>query len=1086
MCTACALWLTKCGNDFLARILHFPHWLDSRTIGRDVHFSTTRFMKKKFFESRLFCVSTISGGIEPALDVEETKQLSKFFAPGITLGGRYELVSLIGRGGMGQVFLALDLRLDRQVAIKVVSRSRINDEHNFYETMLAREAKLGANLNHPGIATVHDFGFHAGRSYTVFEYVDGSNLRNLTKEKGQLSLDEALDVIAGLSRALDFAHGQGIVHRDLKPENICRSTSGEYKILDFGIARDFANDDDRPSFAGTPAYSAPEQANGLTVDGRTDQYALATVFYELVAGEPLFHGETQQELLDKHQTYTPPKLADSVEDIPENVDIALQRALAKDPNDRFASCQEFAEALGCDQEKVFFRKLAEVTDRERTNYFVCHASEDSIFTRQLAKHLEQFGYTSWYYQRDAIPGLSLLAQTDEAIRHSSICLIVISRTSIESTNLAREIQQAHREGIALVPVLLDMSLQEFEAIEPIWRTILGPIAKIEANRNEVPSLAERIHASATALGVEPMNSKNRVVNSHAPPITGQIWATDAYQIDINELSRVVFKNEIIEKFLKLRNKHFISATKGLGKTLLLTYKRFLLTEEMKQRGSSVTLVPQGRPFLDFMSEMRSLSKNYEAPLSELTNAKRLWSAALRISAISHFEGGITPEEQFELKPFNERVRRWLQGGKIEPTIVFKELTSLTVGNFNRLIDNTEGFLDQKIRQVHSPIYFFIDKVDQAIRNLGSAAWINVQAGLIEAAWDLMNSNSHIKVFASIRDEAFTNYESDIKSNLRSAATVLKYSDAELAEMMDRLSQCYEGAESFKDFVGLNVVSSGRQMVLEDSFQLIRRYSFGRPRDLVAVASEMSAAKNSLDEKNFCTIVREFAATGLVPSIFDETKIFMDSLCEREPRLKFLNGLPCNILEPHHIRDLTADFNGIPRESIGHYENFQGLYQPFRELYLAGVLGVVAKDVDSNSMVQHFKKPDDLIGHLDFQLPDSIFYLVHPALDLFIQKNRPEDSYYVFQQIPVGCGLPWRRFYELLCQIENSLRLVEDPHFSTTMHEVLQRYQLAARNRSEEGMESLLTSAEWKWINQNATNGKHEDVLLWVNELMELG
>ena len=145
--------------------------------------------------------------------------------------------------------------------------------------------------------------------------------------------------------------------------------------------------------------------------------------------------------------------------------------------------------------------------------------------------------------------------------------------------------------------------------------------------------------------------------------------------------------------------------------------------------------------------------------------------------------------------------------------------------------------------------------------------------------------------------------------------------------MDRLSQCYEGAESFKDFIGLNVVSSGRQMFLEDSFQLIRRYTFGRPRDLVAVASEMSAAKSSLNEKNFCSIIREFAATGLVPSIFDETKIFMESLSEREPRLKFLCGLPCNILEPHHIRDLTADFNGIPRESIGHYENFEGLYHP---------------------------------------------------------------------------------------------------------------------------------------------------------------
>ena len=182
---------------------------------------------------------------------------------------------------------------------------------------------------------------------------------------------------------------------------------------------------DRPSFAGTPAYSAPEQAGGLTVDGRTDQYALATVFYELVAGEPLFHGETHQELLDKHQTYTPPKLADLVEGIPGNVDIALQQALSKDPNDRFTSCQEFAEALGCDQEKVFFRKLTEISDREKTNFYVCHGAEDSIFTRQIAKELEQFGYTSWYYQRDAIPGLSLLAQTDQAISHASICLILI-------------------------------------------------------------------------------------------------------------------------------------------------------------------------------------------------------------------------------------------------------------------------------------------------------------------------------------------------------------------------------------------------------------------------------------------------------------------------------------------------------------------------------------------------------------------------------------------------------------------------------------------------------------------------------------
>lgn len=1036
-------------------------------------------------ESQQFCVSTVDGRIEPALDLEESKELSKFFSPGITIGDRYFLESCIGQGGMGQVFLAQDRRLDRSVAIKVVCRSRIHDEQNFYETMLAREAKLGANLNHPGIATVHDFGFHGGRSYTVFEYVDGNNLRTILDEEGTFTLAAARDMIAALARALDFAHGQGIVHRDLKPENICRSELGQYKILDFGIARDFSNDADRPTFAGTPAYSAPEQVGGQPVDGKTDQYTLACVFFELIAGRRVFEGESFLEYLDKHLSDRAPKLSEFAEGIPADVDSALLRALSKDPTARFDSCQEFAEALGCDQAKVFFQRLSQVSDREKTNCFLCHVSEDSIFARHLANRLRDLGYSSWYYQRDAIPGLSLFAQTDDAIRHSSISIILISRAATESTDLAREIQQAHRVGTALVPVLVDLSLQEFEAIQPMWRTILGPIAKIESERNGIDTLAERIQAAAEALGIQPAYSRFHPIPPSTQLVSGQIWATDAYQIDISELKQVVFENEIIGNFLRRKNKHFISATKGLGKTLLLTYKRLLLTEEFKTSGSPITLVPQGRPFLDFMGEMRSLSQKYEAPLSELTNAKRLWSAALRISAISYSEGLIAEDEKFELRPFSERIRRWLSGYHTEPTIVFKELTSLTVSDFNRLIDETEGFLDQKLRQVHSPIYFFIDKVDQAIRNLGAAAWINVQAGLIEAAWDLMNSNNHIKVFASIRDEAFSNYESDIKSNLRGAVTRLRYSESELAELMDRLSQCYEGAESFKDFVGLNVVTSSRQTFLEDSFQLIRRFSFGRPRDLVAIASEMSASKSSLNEKKFCSIIRETAATGLIPSIFDETRIFLDSLRGKESRLRFLTSLPCNILERHHVNQLTARFNGLPDDAIEHFDSLTDMYQPFRELYLAGVLGVILDDSNGTAQHQHFKQPDDLMGNLEFQLPESPFYLIHPALDVFIQKNRPKGGYQVFQQIPIGFLLPWRPFYELVCQIEKSLLQVADPRFADPVHHVLQKYQLAARNKSEEGMESILTSAEWKWINQNASDRNRQDVLDWLNELVHL-
>lgn len=284
---------------------------------------------------------------------------------------------------------------------------------------------------------------------------------------------------------------------------------------------------------------------------------------------------------------------------------------------------------------------------------------------------------------------------------------------------------------------------------------------------------------------------------------------------------------------------------------------------------------------------------------------------------------------------------------------------------------------------------------------------------------------------------------------------------------------------------MNVVTSGRQAFLEDSFQLIRRFTFGRPRDLVSIASEMSSAKSSLDEKKFCAIIRETAATGLTPSIFDETRIFLDSLREREGRVRFLTSMPCNIIERHQMNQLTASFNGLPDDAVEHFENLTDLYQPFRELYLAGVLGIVVDDPNGGGQYQHFKQPDDLMGNLEFQLPDSPFYLIHPALDVFIQKNRPKKGYQVFQQIPVGFLLPWRPFYELICQIERSLVQVDEPRFTDAVHHVLQKYQLAARNKSEEGMESVLTSAEWKWINQNATDPNRQDVLLWLNELVQL-
>jgi serine/threonine protein kinase len=1024
----------------------------------------------------------VDGRLKPAFDPASNEFDLGGFEIGSMVAGRYRLQSTIGQGGMGQVFLANDEKLgSRAVAIKVVSYKRV-DEQGFYQTMLFREAELGANLNHPGIATVHDFGVQADQPYIVFEYVDGDNLRTTLQQQGRLSVDEARSVIAKLSRALDFAHGQGIVHRDLKPENISRAKNGEWKILDLGVAFDFSDGNDEFRYAGTPAYSAPEQASGRATDGRTDQYALACIAYELLTGRRVFEGETHREFLDRHLSDTPRPPSQLQPELPEEVDAAVVRALQKAPDQRFATCQEFAEAMGCDQELDFFSHLSQVPEKELLSFFICHSTEDSIFARNLAQNLESLGYRTWYYQRDALPGLSLLAQTDSAIRRSAASIVLISRSSIESVDLAREMQQAHRVGCALIPVLIDLSLEEFESLQPAWRTILGPIAKIEVTRSDANTLSDRIHQAAATKKIRPQRPSSNDPQTPKPLISGQIWATDAYQIDISELDSVVYETDIIREFLQRRNKCIVSATKGLGKTLLLTYKRLRLTKEFQSSGDQILMVPQGRPFLDFMGELRFLSKKYEAPLSELTNAKRLWSTALRISAISYQDGLLGPDEAFELKPFGQRIRRWLSGNRVEPTIAFKELTSLTVSEFNRLIDETEGFLDQKLRQVHKPIFFFIDKVDQAIRNLGSAAWVNVQAGLVEAAWDLMNANSHIKVFTSIRHEAYSNYESDIKSNLRGAVTVLRYSENELAQMLDRLSQCYEGARSFKDYVGLNVVSNARRVSLEDSFQMIRRYTFGRPRDLVAIASEMSSIKSSLTEKKFCETVREFSATGLIPSIFDESRIFMDCLQDRESRARFLAEIPTNILSKQQTWRLTCRFNGLPPDSLDRLESIEGLQLPFRDLYVAGVLGAVFHD-GNGQQIQHFRQPDDLISHDDFALPESSFYLIHPGLGGYIEKTRTNNVYFVINQIPVGHGLPWRPWFELICHVEQKLLEINDEKFVDCAHEVMQRYQIAARSRSAEFIERIQTSPEWKWLNKNATQLEREDVVHWLNELL---
>jgi len=485
-----------------------------------------------------------------------------------------------------------------------------------------------------------------------------------------------------------------------------------------------------------------------------------------------------------------------------------------------------------------------------------------------------------------------------------------------------------------------------------------------------------------------------------------------------------------------------------------------------------------------MSEMKSLSRKYELPLSDLNTTKRIWTAALRISLISHHPSVIETADATELNAFSQRMQRWLRGSKIEPTVVFKEMTRLPISDINRLIDDTDNFLDQKVRMVHGGTFFFIDKVDQAVRQLSRGAWINIQAGLIEAAWELMNTNSHVKIFATIRQEAFANYESDIKSNLFGATTALRYNEKELLGLMDTLSQCYEGSAGFKDFIGLNVVKNRRRPVPEDSFRFIRRHTLGRPRDFVAIASELSASKSSLNEKQFCDIVRQTSAIGLVPNVFDEMHVFLDCLQDKATRLRFLSSLPANILNHDEAVALSAQFNGLPVESLQHFgEDSIDIFHPFRDLYMSGLLGVIETDPETGASRQKFKLPDDTATGMTSEMPESQYYFIHPALTGFMNHHRLNSSYHEFQHVVAGENADWKPCDPMFCELERHVSQL-DHDMRGQMHIVLTEARNVLSSATPRNLRLVLdTMTEWKFVQQQLLAADADDVLLWMDELL---
>ena len=285
------------------------------------------------------------------------------------LNDRYQIEERLGSGGMAVVYRAQDRRLERTVAIKILRKTYSADPA--FRERFRQEAKAAASLSHPNIVTIHDFGFDGDQLFIVMEHVPGRDLKTILQASGRPDTPAALHLMIQACAGIGYAHRSGLIHCDVKPQNMLVTLDQRLKVVDFGIARAVTSirpDEKHAVVWGSPLYFSPEQASGLPPSTASDVYSLGIILFEMLTGQLPFNGATAEELSRSHREALPPTPRRLNPEIPISLEQILLRSLAKEPNVRFNSADEFGTALAIVHEAAAYAEITPDDDLAQTAF----------------------------------------------------------------------------------------------------------------------------------------------------------------------------------------------------------------------------------------------------------------------------------------------------------------------------------------------------------------------------------------------------------------------------------------------------------------------------------------------------------------------------------------------------------------------------------------------------------------------------------------------------------------------------------------------------------------------------------------------